>query len=120
MNALHPSHMSAAERLDEIAEILATGLMRLRARQSSPLSGSIGESSLDCAAHQSGHPGPLGCVSAVSPSGPARTEDLPNHAVIRLARALAKDAARQDHERQCDANETSGDLRPVLDRPPRR
>ena len=55
MNALHPSHMSAAERLDEIAEILATGLMRLRARQSSPLSDGIGESSLDCVAHRSGH-----------------------------------------------------------------
>ena len=55
MNPLHPSHMSAAERLAEIAEILAAGLMRLRARKSSPLSADRGESSLDCAAHQSGH-----------------------------------------------------------------
>jgi hypothetical protein len=37
MNPLHPSHMTAAERLTEVAKILATGLMRLRARKSSPL-----------------------------------------------------------------------------------
>ena len=41
-------------RLDEIAEILATGLMRVRMRQSSSLSPHGGESSLDCAARQSG------------------------------------------------------------------
>ena len=55
MNPLHTSRMSAAERLDEVAEILAAGLMRLRARQSSPLSARYGESSLDCVAYQSGH-----------------------------------------------------------------
>lgn len=54
-NPLHPSHMSAAERLDEVAEILAVGLMRLRDRQSSPLSPDTGESSLDCTGHPSGH-----------------------------------------------------------------
>jgi hypothetical protein len=54
-NALHPDRMTAAERLDEVAEILATGLMRLRSRQSSDLSHRFGESSLDCVAHQSGH-----------------------------------------------------------------
>jgi hypothetical protein len=54
-NALHPDLMTAPERLDEIAEILAAGLMRLRARQSSPLSPRSGESSLDYPAHQSGH-----------------------------------------------------------------
>lgn len=54
-NALHPDRMSAAERLDEIAEILAAGLMRLQARKSSPLSPTGGESLLDCAAHQSSH-----------------------------------------------------------------
>ena len=54
-NALNPDLMTAAERLDEVAEILAAGLMRLRARQSSPLSADFGESSLDCAGHQSGH-----------------------------------------------------------------
>ena len=55
MNALHPSHMSAAERLAEIAEILAAGLIRLKARKSSHLSADCGESSLDCAAHRSSH-----------------------------------------------------------------
>ena len=38
-----------------IAEILAAGLMRLHARQSTPLSAHCGDSSLDCAAQQSGH-----------------------------------------------------------------
>jgi hypothetical protein len=53
-NAVSPDQMAAAERLAEIAEILAAGLMRLWARQSSPLSPDGGESSLDCAATQSG------------------------------------------------------------------
>ncbi len=55
LNALHPDRLSPAERLAEIPEILAAGLMRLRARQSSPLSPGSGESSLDCVAHPSGH-----------------------------------------------------------------
>jgi hypothetical protein len=54
-NPLSPSAMSPAERLAEIAEILAAGLVRLRARQSTPLLPSPGESSLDCAGDQSGH-----------------------------------------------------------------
>jgi hypothetical protein len=58
-NALHADLMTGPERLDEIAEILAAGLMRLRARQSSPLFPHSGESSLDCPAHQSGHAGVL-------------------------------------------------------------
>jgi hypothetical protein len=57
MNALHPTHMTPAERLAEIADILAAGLMRLRARQSTHLSAHHGESSLDCLGHQSGHAG---------------------------------------------------------------
>jgi hypothetical protein len=55
MSALKPHLMTAAERLDEIAEILAAGLMRAGARQSSPQSADFGDSSLDCAADQSGH-----------------------------------------------------------------
>jgi len=55
MNLLHPDLMSPAERLAEIAEILAAGVLRLRARQSSPLLPPTGESSLDCAGDQSGH-----------------------------------------------------------------
>jgi hypothetical protein len=47
--------LSSAERLAEITEILAAGLIRLRARKSSPFSNQNGESSLDCPAHQSGH-----------------------------------------------------------------
>lgn len=48
----------AHDRLTEIAEILAAGLMRLHARKSSGKSADLGESSLDCVAHQSGHPNP--------------------------------------------------------------
>jgi hypothetical protein len=55
INALHPRHMTAGDRLDEVAEILAAGLIRLQGRKSSPLSPRRGESSLDCAGHQSGH-----------------------------------------------------------------
>ena len=55
INPVKPAFLTAAERLDELAEILAAGLIRLRARQSTPLSGTSGESSLDCPAHQSGH-----------------------------------------------------------------
>jgi hypothetical protein len=46
---------SASERLSEIAQILAVGLSRLKARQSSPQSADFGESSLGFAAAQSGH-----------------------------------------------------------------
>ena len=55
MSALKPEQMTAAERLDEIAEILAAGLTRLIALQSSALPADFGESSLHCAAPQSGH-----------------------------------------------------------------
>jgi hypothetical protein len=54
-NPLHPKHMSAAERLDEIADILAAALIRLSARKSSGLSRDRGESSLDFSPDQSGH-----------------------------------------------------------------
>lgn len=57
-NGIDPGHLSAPERLAEIAEILAAGLMRLRARKSTPLSPHSGESSLDCPGHQSGHADP--------------------------------------------------------------
>jgi hypothetical protein len=55
MNALKPDLMTAAERLDEIADILAFGLQRLLARQSTVTSADCGDSSLDCAGQQSGH-----------------------------------------------------------------
>ena len=53
MNALKPDLMAAAERLDEIGEILAAGLMRLRARQSSELSLIYGECSLHISPNRS-------------------------------------------------------------------
>jgi hypothetical protein len=58
MNALSPNKMSPTDRLDEIADILAAGLMRLRARKSSALSRDCGESSLDYSPDQRGHARP--------------------------------------------------------------
>ena len=52
-NALSPDRMTAAERLDEVAEILAAGAMRLMARKSSRLSAERGDSSVDFTATQS-------------------------------------------------------------------
>jgi hypothetical protein len=52
---LYVHETSPAERLAEIADILAAGLTRLQARKSSSLSGNFGESSLDCPGHQSSH-----------------------------------------------------------------
>ena len=57
-NALSPDRMTAAERLAEVAEILARGLIRLRARQSSSVSADRGDSCLDFSPHQRGH-GPV-------------------------------------------------------------
>jgi hypothetical protein len=57
-NPLHPDRMTPAERLDEIAEILAAGLMSLRVRKSSPLSRDPEESSLDFSPNQRGHARP--------------------------------------------------------------
>jgi hypothetical protein len=47
-------HETAAHRLDEIAEILATGLMRLQARKSSGLSPTRADFFLGSLARQSG------------------------------------------------------------------
>ncbi len=55
MSVIRPDLMSPAERLAEIVEILAAGVVRLRARQSSSLLPPPGESSLDYAGDQSGH-----------------------------------------------------------------
>ena len=54
-NTLPPWRMSVEERLDEVGQILAAGLMRLRARKSSALSADHGESCLDFSPDQSGH-----------------------------------------------------------------
>ena len=55
MNAFSLDKMSPIDRLDEIADILAAGLMRLRAGKSSALSRDGGESSLDYSPDQRGH-----------------------------------------------------------------
>ena len=54
MTAVKPDHMGADERLAEIAEILALGLIRMRGRMSSPFLPTSGEISLDCIAQRSG------------------------------------------------------------------
>ena len=55
INALHPNHLTAPERIDELASILAAGLIRLRARKSSRLSVDRGDCCLDFPEHRSGH-----------------------------------------------------------------
>ena len=47
MNPLHPSRMTAQERIGEIAEILSLGLMRVRAAQSTALSTQSADVGLD-------------------------------------------------------------------------
>lgn len=54
-NALDPDCMSTDERFTELAELLARGLVRLRAKQSSRLSAGRESSFVDFTAHQSGH-----------------------------------------------------------------
>ncbi|CAK0740678.1 conserved hypothetical protein [Azospirillaceae bacterium] len=57
-NALHPSHLSTAERLDEVGRILAAGFLRARAKRLGSQAKSTGkerECSLDFTAEQSGH-----------------------------------------------------------------
>jgi hypothetical protein len=55
MNPLKPETMPPDERLAELGQILAAGLMRLHARKSSPLSADRGDSSVDFLPDQSGH-----------------------------------------------------------------
>jgi hypothetical protein len=52
-NALDPNLMSAAERLTEIGEILAAGILRLRAKTQK--AETCGDIPLDFPAHQSRH-----------------------------------------------------------------
>lgn len=55
----YPAHlMSPMERRAELCRLLAQGLIRLLARQSSTLSADTGESSLHSARHRSGHATP--------------------------------------------------------------
>ena len=52
-NALDPNLMTPAERLREVGEILALGLLRLREKQRK--TGNRRDNSLDFTANQSGH-----------------------------------------------------------------
>jgi hypothetical protein len=54
-NALNPDRLTPAERLAELGQILALGLMRLHARKSSRLSADCGESSVDFLPNRSTH-----------------------------------------------------------------
>jgi len=47
--------MTSEDRIAEIAQILALGLARLKARKSSPLSADRGDSSVDLLPDRSGH-----------------------------------------------------------------
>jgi hypothetical protein len=58
MNPLNPDRMSSKERLTEVARILALGLLRLRARQSTQVSELAGESFLHFPPDRSGHAKP--------------------------------------------------------------
>jgi hypothetical protein len=58
MNALNPDQMTAAERLDEIGDLLAAAFIRLQQRKSSPLSPDNRESSVDFSAPQRSHAQP--------------------------------------------------------------
>ncbi len=55
MNGFDPTLMESAERLSELAEILALGLLRLRARDSVGKSRDLREFPLDFAGHPSVH-----------------------------------------------------------------
>jgi hypothetical protein len=54
-NPIASSERSTEDRLREVAEILATGFIRLKQRKSSPLSLDSGESSVDFTPAESGH-----------------------------------------------------------------
>jgi hypothetical protein len=54
-NALDPNRMTPTERLAELGRVLAAGLIRMKARQSSALSADRGESSVDFSPPKSGH-----------------------------------------------------------------
>ena len=59
-NPLHPDLMTPAERLDEIAEILAAGVLRVRARFGAPQGSTREQVRVDFSADRSGHVRPSG------------------------------------------------------------
>jgi hypothetical protein len=54
-NALAPDLMTADERLDEVARLLAAGLLRLRQRQHQNRCNGLEKNSLDFSPDRSGH-----------------------------------------------------------------
>jgi hypothetical protein len=54
-NPLSPESMPPADRIAELCEIVARGLVRLKAQQSRQVSDDRGESSLHFPSNQSGH-----------------------------------------------------------------
>ena len=57
---LDPDLMTPAERLDEIAEILAAGILRVRARLRAPRGSTAEQVRVDFSATRSGHARPSG------------------------------------------------------------
>ena len=57
---LQPDRMTPAECLDEVAEILATGIMRVRARLRAPQSSTREQFRVDFSPDRSGHVAPNG------------------------------------------------------------
>jgi hypothetical protein len=52
---LQPDLMAAGERIAELGQLLALGVMRLQARKSSPISADCGDSFVDLPPDRSGH-----------------------------------------------------------------
>jgi hypothetical protein len=57
---LHPARMTPAECLDEVAEILAAGIMRVRARLRAPQGSTKEQFRVDFSPDRSGHVAPNG------------------------------------------------------------
>jgi hypothetical protein len=57
---LDPELMAASERLDEVAEILAAGIIRVRARLRAPQGSTAEQVSVDFSPRRSGHARPSG------------------------------------------------------------
>ena len=55
---LNPNLMTPAERLDEIAEILADGILRVRARLRAPVGSTTEQVPVDFSPRRSGHVAP--------------------------------------------------------------
>jgi hypothetical protein len=58
MNPMIPYPMTPAERLDEIAEILAAGILRVRARLRAPRGSTAEQVRVDFSPRRSGHVAP--------------------------------------------------------------